>query len=408
MNIIEKLPESVQFLREEESQRLRSAITVYNQTIKGNAQRLFDSQSPRERMMYALGRYYRMEKFAYRSLIRQYRIDPVNAWWETATSYARMSCAGVYKSALLGRILAGNDPLPFAPPRSYGYPWYELLEAPDPIVLSDVGIYLNSTKRQKEARESIKKSIKNQAALQQDLPQDLRDRGIESIFINQSRYQIIGANRAATDLLCAINQMQQTPDGICTENIVSLVENAPDKEIPIITSNHPLMPAVLEAYKNSPEIIVTHGHWGAWRIFIAPQEVRRIDAKRGAELLQAPLFSKANARGINPMDLIFTGLHAVVFDKADDAHYSKTGCVKSTLDRPADPELDNIMRALSGQNPHACEVQPSRDPNEWGDSWLQVMANPIEPKEKILMQWDVWHIERISETWNSFPNFDQK
>lgn len=36
--------------------------------------------------------------------------------------------ADIWHSALLCRLLAGNDPLPQAPPRAYSYPWYELVE----------------------------------------------------------------------------------------------------------------------------------------------------------------------------------------------------------------------------------------------------------------------------------------
>lgn len=38
--------------------------------------------------------------------------------------------ADVDHSALLGRILAGKAPLPFAPPIAFSYPWYDLYDKP--------------------------------------------------------------------------------------------------------------------------------------------------------------------------------------------------------------------------------------------------------------------------------------
>lgn len=36
--------------------------------------------------------------------------------------------ANVRKSALFQRILSGKEPLPIPPPKSYAYPWYELID----------------------------------------------------------------------------------------------------------------------------------------------------------------------------------------------------------------------------------------------------------------------------------------
>jgi hypothetical protein len=38
--------------------------------------------------------------------------------------------ADVSHSALLGRILAGGKPLPYAPPIAFSYPWYDLYDEP--------------------------------------------------------------------------------------------------------------------------------------------------------------------------------------------------------------------------------------------------------------------------------------
>lgn len=43
-----------------------------------------------------------------------------------------IDCEPGEKSALFARLLSGKDPLPFAPPTSFGQPWYDLIECPGP------------------------------------------------------------------------------------------------------------------------------------------------------------------------------------------------------------------------------------------------------------------------------------
>lgn len=58
-------------------------------------------------------------------------IDAMSEWVRIRTSHgyrAELTPAEVDHSALLRRLLSGKPPLPEPPPRSFSYPWYELIE----------------------------------------------------------------------------------------------------------------------------------------------------------------------------------------------------------------------------------------------------------------------------------------
>jgi len=51
----------------------------------------------------------------------------INKWYEI-TNHSSISYPDITHSALLRRILSGGSIYPYPPPKSYSYPWYELLD----------------------------------------------------------------------------------------------------------------------------------------------------------------------------------------------------------------------------------------------------------------------------------------
>lgn len=372
--MIDQLPKTVELLVPLDRARLDAAVAKYNQTITGNIQRRFDQQSPRERKRSAIGYLHQSTLTECKKKVKTYNEDPIGHWWRTAERMAHMFCGGVYKSALLQRILEGKEPLKFPPPCSYSYPCYALVEEVGPHALGDV--FLSSGER------SMLSLMNGTSGVTIKAPQVFIDRGIKQIVINQTSYVITSANQAGIDLLVAVSKMQETPDGMSEDTSVM---NQSGKKYPIITPNHPLVADVIDAYERGPEIFVKHGQWPAWRMFVAAQEARSTDAQWGRKMLNGRMFSKIpRDRGINPLDLISEGLNARVVDAPIPKEY---------IAPQADPALERINRALNNRDPRVEDPKPKIDVYTSNPGSTLVNDHQPAPRERIIMQWDVWHIE---------------
>ncbi len=62
--------------------------------------------------------------------VKDYVLRCVARWLDVRARHLRNPAIGadVSHSALLGRLLEGKEPLDAPPPKSYSYPWYELVE----------------------------------------------------------------------------------------------------------------------------------------------------------------------------------------------------------------------------------------------------------------------------------------
>lgn len=373
MKIIEQLPKQIELLNPSERLRLDKAVDVYNATLTANAQYQYDRQTPRERKRHAIGFIYEATISEYRARLKAYKKDPIATWWAQALRWTQMSSGGVYKSALLQRILEGKSPLPHAPPCSYSYPWYSIVEEPGAHVVIDVSL---------RGSISLGSLMKGASGAASDAPAALKDRGITSILINQTSYAITGANQAGIDLLLTIADMAQTPDGMAKNTSVM---NAGEEEYPIATPNHPLLSKVRDAYARAPEIFVQHGLWPAWRLFVAPQGPRITYGKWGQKILDCPSFSRNNAQGINPLSLIFEGLNAKLVPNEPEEQERSPAAVDHALKR--------IILALNGRDPN---IEPEKNKEyTLSSAELEQMVKIHDPDqgEKITLQWDVWHIE---------------
>jgi hypothetical protein len=432
MNFFSTLPRAVGLLSESERSRLQAAIDRYTAILMENAQQKFDSQTPRERMIYALNLRSRARPgssgmFDRRALIRDYREDPEGKWWETARLYASMQSGGPHKSALLLRLLQDKPHLPLAPPCSHNLPWYSLIDEPGAHFVTELSL------------GDVMPGASSEGSQGRPENEILAQKGINWIFINQTLYAIIDANQAGVDLLCAVSEMINTPDSdrLPSDDVqddlnVGLFSFGAAKTGKVVSAKHPLMPAVLDAYARDPQIMVKHGQWPVWRLFIGPHAPASINAKWAADLTQNGPFSCTSdsednqehssseeaVRGLNPLDLAFRGLHAK--PALDQSHALKPAV-------EADIEFQRIAHALRGKDPRkiADRVDVSKGvggpgqapqassglPQEASCATATGNANQVNANQnelansksdernsaltdgRVCMQWDVWYLD---------------
>jgi len=220
--------------------------------------------------------------------------------------------AGHGKSALFARLLSGKPALPYPPPTSYSYPWYEVIEEPGPFPVS----------------------IRSQLAA------DGRPGASDEIVIDQCSWKIVSSNAAATEL----GQLQDELD--------RLGMPAKPRGNPRVYDWTPdLFQRVASAYASGPELMVEFGKWPAYRLrigrHVSQSQRRHAEAViAGANRLQAlqpassvfdthylcfrPVIGRTVANGVHPKqrlevrkskvkaaakDGLFSGLDQLAFDQ---------------------------------------------------------------------------------------------
>lgn len=83
------------------------------------------------------------------------------------------------KSALFWRLLCGKDPLPFPPPRRFGYPWYEVIEENGPHLVIEARFPAHKNWKEKNSDDKLKGFI----------------------FLEQCRWEIISCNDVAENFI---------------------------------------------------------------------------------------------------------------------------------------------------------------------------------------------------------------
>lgn len=154
------------------------------------------------------------------------------------------------KSALFARLLDGKAALPFPPPTSYSYPWYEVIEGQGPFkVLVDVG-------------------------------DSAHWGGRATLGINQCPWLLVSASAAAQRLLGLDKRLRQTAEP----------EDARGLSFRYDWTG--VLPEVHAAYQEAPEFEVQFGDWPACRLEIGRNKsscrrdyAERAVAGRGVEAL---------------------------------------------------------------------------------------------------------------------------
>lgn len=137
--------------------------------------------------------------------------------------------AGSGKSALFARLLSGKPALPYPPPTSFSYPWYEVVEEPGPFPVT-VG---------------------------SPLAADCRSGASDEMVIDQCSWKIVSSNAAATEL----SQLQSEL------NILGTPAKAGGKHR-VYHWTQDLFQRVDRAYESGPELMVEFGEWPAYRLRI--------------------------------------------------------------------------------------------------------------------------------------------
>ena len=129
-------------------------------------------------------------------------------------SFPCMGQAGHPKSALFARLLEGKPALPYAPPLSYAYPWYAIVEESGPHKVCV----------------------------------DLQSWSDGHITLNQCSWELKSGNAAWAELVRlqgALNQARTPLESGWTPELLS---------------------AVLKAYENTPQAVLAYPHWGEYRL----------------------------------------------------------------------------------------------------------------------------------------------
>ena len=152
---------------------------------------------------------------------------------------------GDTNSALFARLLAGKAPLPKAPPTSYAYPWYAVIEEPGPFPVS----------------------------ISQTLPfEDGKADGVAlpetptHLLINQCPWEIVSMNPAASRLFALERQLKAS-------------EDKPDGQLSAVYRWTPeFVEEVKAAYREGPVLIVKNKTWAEYRLKLGR---RQCHAQRG-------------------------------------------------------------------------------------------------------------------------------
>lgn len=136
-------------------------------------------------------------------------------------------CPGDPSSALFARILSGLSALPYPPPTSGAYPWYEVIEDTGPFTVV--------------------------VAMVRNGSHDIDDDKSGNISINQCRWVIDSGNASAGRLIDLDSRLAETA---VLETDVALATT--------YSWSRDLLEAVLVCYAEQPEMIVHYGHWNPY------------------------------------------------------------------------------------------------------------------------------------------------
>ncbi len=170
---------------------------------------------------------------------------------------------GNSKSALFARLLDGKPALAEAPPLSFSYPWFALLEEPGPFNVS-LGVLPAHAKHPRETAQS--------------------ENG--TLLINQCPWSVVSANDAGRTLLDLQSQLSKTARPLQKGAQCVVHQWSPS-----------LLAEVLKAYADRPEFIVQNGNWPTYRLYLSRQ-----DGTAGPGYVE---------RSLSPASLV---RHATVFD----------------------------------------------------------------------------------------------
>ncbi|MBI1890852.1 MAG: hypothetical protein HYS18_09415 [Burkholderiales bacterium] len=195
------------------------------------------------------------------------------------------------QSALFARLLEGKAPLPYPPPTTYSYPWYDIIEKPGKYHVSVSGVHVED--------------------------------GHESIELNQCTWPILRKSGGASDFLAflrqAANRLSVSPDAL----------------------------ALLEkALANQPEFIVTYGHWGEFRLSMG-----RIIRQGRRVMVEGSRFDLQTLEGGNPVIVRVLRTGAEIRAKAD----ATLADVRNRVQEAGDelPPIDHITLASESSIPRS-------------------------------------------------------
>lgn len=199
------------------------AIIEYSRVQEENLERDFSKITQKERDYYAK-QFGAMTDEAIRNKMRLFGSLTANP-------------PGHPKSALFSRLLDGKKALPMPPPTSYSYPWYSVIEDAGPHrAMLGGALTLGSMLRGTGGAN-----------------------GLFGISINQSRWMVKRLNSAAQSLLDLDVELRG----------LSGPENPQDSNSSMrYTWTDDLLDRVKSAYAEGPELIVQHGEWPEFRLFV--------------------------------------------------------------------------------------------------------------------------------------------
>jgi hypothetical protein len=242
------------------------------------------------------------------------------------------------KSALFARLLEGKEPLPFPPPTSFSYPWYDLVELPGPHTVSSVG------------------GTANLAAL---LNGDMGTGCERKILINQCVWGGEHANAAAEELLAIEEEFSRR----------SHAEPA----------LAPFWQRIQDAYRANPVFIVRYGRWEPFQMRIGRvvNVARRDHANRSVML---------GGR----MDSIFGPLDVTGLDL-----YARVGAVQAHFNMGEYIEKRRFAQAKVGDG---VVESASREEHSYGEIALATYrANPAA-YDFVDFETDAWVMEMVQTT----------
>ena len=179
--------------------------------------------------------------------------DPHGTWvgLYTPRMVALNSISG--KSALLKRLIAGKGALVHEPPKSFGFPWHELIEVASNYRVN-VALNLGETLAQKlNARSQLEQPTAPAQTL-------ALETGVTHLIVNEDLYQITNLNAAAHRLVKATLDLAGSPN----EEEFDILHNTTVK---VASLRHPLWEGILSCYNEQPWFELSLGQWPLWRLY---------------------------------------------------------------------------------------------------------------------------------------------
>lgn len=221
--------------------------------------------------------------------LAQFNDDPEGTWIALYTKKMVSSNLASGKSALLKRLLSGKGALIHPPPKSYGYPWYDLVEQPAKYRVN-VAFHTGQSLQQSLNQNRIHTAVDPRAT------RLMEETGITHLSINEESYEITNLSESGYQLVKTSFEMADSPN----EEEFDILRN---EMVPVVSLDHALWANVVRSYEQKPWFELSYGNWPAWRLYTEQAQMGMIKKDYAERVLSDGPWGTVAPTGRLPLNL---------------------------------------------------------------------------------------------------------